>query len=208
MHSDGSDGVPADPDPDPIPDGPSPAARAAAAPGRRPPPPRPDFRMRPRRPESDAGPPRPATAALLAWGSSLALLAGIAAATVLDAPAVRDAIESALAAQNPGSSRRDVADVVSLTLLGAASIAALLAVATLIGMQLLRARRPTGRIVLIAVGTLSIAAAFGFWSLLAEAATSVGAAARWALAPYAVCVFAGVTLLFVPAVRTWMQARR
>ncbi|WP_345349233.1 hypothetical protein [Rhodococcus olei] len=174
----------------------------------RPPPPRPEFHVEPRRPDVGDAAPRQLTVAAWCWIASFAVLIGIAAATLLDLADVRDALEAALAGESPTTSQRDIADAVSLTLLGCAGTAAVLVVAALIGLQLLRLRRPAGRIVLTVVGLLSVGAAFAFWSLLADAADATGGVLQWAPALYAALVTIGVALLFTPAATAWLRSRR
>ncbi|MGW0177251.1 hypothetical protein ACWDUM_25795 [Rhodococcus sp. NPDC003322] len=174
----------------------------------RPPPPRPEFHVEPRRPSTGDATPRPLRAAVGCWIASLAVLIGIAAATALDLADVRDALESSLAGESPDTSSADIADAVSLTLLGCAAAGAVLFVAALIGLQVLRARRAAGRIVLAVVGAASVAAAFVFWSLLADATDATGGVLQWAPTVYVLLVIAGVALLFTPAVTDWLRGRR
>ena len=108
------------------------AAPAPTGPSHRPPPPRPEFRVEPRHPHVDDAMPRQVTAAMWFWFASFAVLIGIVAATLIDVHDVRGALESALAGESPRTSQRDVADAVSLTLLGCGAAAAVLVVAALI----------------------------------------------------------------------------
>ncbi|MFF0817802.1 hypothetical protein ACFYVR_21955 [Rhodococcus sp. NPDC003318] len=197
------------------PDGsaPSPTAPVAgsagqlAEPTHRPPPPRPEFHVEPRHAGRGAAAPGAVRAALWCWVASFAVLVGIAAATVFDLADVRRALEASLAGESPSTSHEDIADAVSLTLLGCASAAALLVVAALIGLQLLRFRRAAGRIVLTVVGALSVGAAFAFWSLLADATDATGGVLQWAPTVYVVFVVAGVGLLYAPTAGSWLRRR-
>ncbi len=184
------------------------AAPAPTGPSHRPPPPRPEFRVEPRHPHVDDAMPRQVTAAMWFWFASFAVLIGIVAATLIDVHDVRGALESALAGESPRTSQRDVADAVSLTLLGCGAAAAVLVVAALIGLQLLRLRRRAGRVTLAVTGALSVAAAFVFWSLLADAADATGGVLQWAPALYAALVTVGVALLFPPPVTQWLRSPR
>lgn len=177
-------------------------------PAHRPPPPRPEFRVESRRPAVDDAPPRQLAVSIGFWIASFAVLVGIVAATVIDVHDVRDALESALAGERPSTSQRDVADAVSLTLLGCAAAAAVLVVAVLIGLQLVRLRRGIGRTVLAGTGVLSVGAAFLFWSLLADAADATGGVLQWAPALYAALVTVGVGVLFAPPVTAWLRTTR
>ncbi|MFE3292372.1 hypothetical protein [Rhodococcus sp. NPDC059234] len=182
----------------------------AEAPGptpHRPPPPRPEFRVEPRHPVADDAPPRAMALATWAWVASFAVLFGIAAATALDLSAVRTALEATLAEQSPTTSHRDIGDAVSLTLLVSAGAAAVLLVAALICLQLLRARHAGARIALAVVGVLSAGAAVAFWSLLADAASATGGVLQWAPLVYAGLVLVGTATLFAPAVGNWLRRR-
>ncbi|MFC9790396.1 hypothetical protein [Rhodococcus sp. NPDC127528] len=183
-------------------------AVAPGPPAHRPPPPRPEFRVEPRHPAADDTPPRTMSLARWAWVASFAVLFGIAAATALDLTAVRTALETALAQQSPTTSHRDISDAVSLTLLVSAGVAAILLVAALICLQLLRARHAGARIALAVVGVLSAGAAVAFWSLLADAASATGGVLQWAPLVYAGLVLVGTATLFAPAVGTWLRAPR
>lgn len=147
------------------------------------------------------------TAAIWCWFASFAVLVGIAAATALDLADVRRALEASLAGESPSTSHHDIADAVSLTLLGCAGAAALLLVSALIGLQLLRFRRAAGRIVLSVVGVLSVGAAFAFWSLLADATDATGGVLQWAPTVYVALVVVGAALLYVPTAGSWLRRR-
>ncbi|MFD4179846.1 hypothetical protein [Rhodococcus sp. NPDC058514] len=178
---------------------------APAQPPQRPQPPRPEFAAAPLRPAPTDDAPRALTVARSAWIGSFAVLVGIAAATALKLSAVRDALESALSAERPGASQRDIADTVSLTLLGCASAAAVLLVAALICLQLLGRRNSAARMALAVVGVVSVAAAVVFWSLMVEAGEATGGVLEWAPLVYAGLVAVGVAALFAPGVSGWLR---
>ncbi|MFC7446437.1 hypothetical protein [Rhodococcus daqingensis] len=182
-----------------------PPQAASPQPPHRPQPPRPEFSAVPLRPAPSETPPRAITVARSAWIGSFAVLVGIGAATALKLSAVRDALESALSAEQPGTSQRDIADTISLTLLGCASAAAVLLVAALICLQLLGQRRSAARIALAVVGVISVAAAIVFWSLMVDAGEATGGVLEWAPLVYAGLVIVGVGALFAPGVSGWLR---
>ncbi|SEL58002.1 hypothetical protein [Rhodococcus maanshanensis] len=182
-----------------------PPQAAPPQPPHRPQPPRPEFSATPLRPAPTDTTPRAITVARSAWIGSFAVLIGIGAATALKLTAVRDALESALSAERPGTSNRDIADTVSVTLLGCASAAALLLVAGLICLHLLGGRRNAARLALAVVGVVSVAAAIVFWSLMVEAGEASGGVLEWAPLVYAGLVAVGVAALFAPGVSRWLR---
>ncbi|WP_246098098.1 hypothetical protein [Rhodococcus spelaei] len=173
----------------------------------RPPPPRPEFRVEPRHPVADGAAPRALSLATWAWVASFAVLIGIAAATALDLSSVRTALEGSLAQQSPTTSHRDITDAVSLTLLVSAGTAALLLVAALICLQLLRARHAGARIALAVIGLLSAGAAVAFWTLLADASSATGGVLQWAPLAYAGLVLVGTATLFAAQVGDWLRRK-
>lgn len=172
----------------------------------RPPPPRPEFAVAPLRGDAgEASTPRAVTVARSSWYGAFAVLGGIAAATLLDLSDVRGALAATLAEQQPGAARHDVTDTVSLTLLVSAGVAAVLTVAALVGLHLLAGRRRVARMALAAIGAVSVAAAIGFWSLMADAGEATGGVLRWAPFGYAGLVLVGVAALFLPPVGRWLN---
>ncbi|SDD52785.1 hypothetical protein SAMN05444580_1052 [Rhodococcus tukisamuensis] len=144
------------------------------------------------------------TFARSAWYGAFAVLGGIAAATLLDLSAVREALAATLAEEQPDAARHDIADTVSLTLLVSAGVAAVLTVAALVGLHLLAGRRRVARMALAAIGAASVASAVGFWSLMADAGDTTGGVLRWAPFGYAGLVLVGVAALFLPPVGRWL----
>lgn len=145
------------------------------------------------------------TIARSAWYGAFAVLGGLAAATLLDLSAVRDALAATLTEQQPDAATRDIADTVSLTLLVSGGVAAVLTVAALVGLHLLAGRRRVARMTLTAIGAASVAAAVGFWSLMADAGEVTGGVLRWAPFGYAGLVLVGVAALFFPPVGRWLS---
>ncbi|MFE5700574.1 hypothetical protein CJ179_09765 [Rhodococcus sp. ACS1] len=174
----------------------------------RPVPPRPEFAVTPLRAAPTDATPKAVAVSLSAWVGSFVVLAGIAGAIALDLGAVRDALEASVAADNPGDSATDITDTVNLTLIGSGAIAVVLILLGLLGIQLLRARKPAGRITLAVVGVLSAAGGVGLWTLLSDAGDATAGVLQWAPLAYSALVAVGVLALFAPGVSPWLRRSR
>lgn len=144
---------------------------------------------------------------LSAWVGSFVVLAGIVGAVALELGAVREAVEASVASDNPGDDAQDITDTVNLTLIGSAAISVVLVLLAVLGIQLLRARKQSGRIGLFIVGALSVAGAAGFWLLMSDAGDATAGVLQWAPVAYGVLVTVGVLALFAPGVSAWLKRR-
>ncbi|NLE79930.1 MAG: hypothetical protein GX610_10190 [Rhodococcus sp.] len=170
-----------------------------------PPPPRPEVAITPMRTTPSDRIPKAVTVALVAWGASVVLLAGIAGAVLLDLADVRNSLERAVSAENPGDDPADIADTIGLTLIGSAGFALVLALVTALGAQLLRRRKASGRVVLAATGVAAVAGGIGFWMLMSDAGDATAGVLQWAPLAYCAVVAVAVIALFAPNVGAWLD---
>lgn len=170
-----------------------------------PPPPRPDVAITPMRTTPSDRAPKAVTVSLAAWVASVVLLAGITGAVLLDLADVRNSLERAVSAQNPGDDSADIADTIGLTLVGSAGIALVLALVTVLGAQLLRRRKASGRLVLAATGVAAVAGGIGFWMLMSDAGGATAGVLQWAPLAYSAVAAVAVVALFTPSLSAWLD---
>lgn len=147
--------------------------------------------------------PAAVTVSLAAWVASVVLSAGIAGAVLLDLSDVRDALERAVAANNPGDDPADIADTIGLTLVGSAAVALVLALVTALGAQLIHNRKPAGRVVLTLTGVVGAAGGVAFWMLMSDAGAATAGVLQWAPLVYSAVVAVAVLALFAPGTTRW-----
>lgn len=143
-----------------------------------------------------------------AWVGSFVVLAGIAGVVVSSLTDVRAALEASTAQDNPRYSPTDIADAVTVVLVGSGGAAIVLALLAILSLQLLRARKTAGRIMAAIVGAVSIAAGLGFMSLTSAADAVSGGVLMWAPLLYCALVAVAVIAPFTPRASTWLGARR
>ncbi|MDG3015685.1 hypothetical protein [Speluncibacter jeojiensis] len=172
------------------------------------PPPQPAFTTVPRTFHREpAAAPRVLSWASRSWFASIAALAITLVNAAVDRSALRSALESGLAAQNPGTSAQNISDTVLLTLLGCATVAVLLALAEGLCIFRLLAGSSGARTLLAALAFLNIAGLIGAWQLLADGGSVAGGALRWGPVAQGVLIVLGTALMFTPAVGRWLAGR-
>lgn len=179
--------------------------RTSTPPG---PPPPPAFTAVPRTFQREE-PAAPLTLSWLryVWLASFAALAVTIALALVNLGAVRTALESGLAAQNPGTSHQNLSDTVLITLLGSAAAAVLLALAEAMCLVQLHARSAGARNLLAALGILNIGGLVVVWRLLTDAGAAGGAVLRWGPVAQGTLIVAGLALAFAPPVGRWLSSR-
>lgn len=151
--------------------------------------PDPELRPRPERPEFVVEPLRARQEAtgsgvafrvtLSAWAAVLLVAVGLAAVVALSYDAVRRSLETSVAQDSSGASTTEVADTVSVTLLGSAAVGAVLLILAGVGLTLARAKRSVAGAILLPVGLAATGAFVLFWSFMTDTADVLSGALRW-----------------------------
>ncbi|MDG3010139.1 hypothetical protein G4X40_08240 [Rhodococcus sp. D2-41] len=152
-------------------------------------------------------PPRVLSWASRCWFASFAALAITLINAGVARSALRSALESGLAAQNPGTSAQSISDTVLLTLIGCATVAVLLALGEGLCMVRLHAGSSGARTLLAALGILNVVGLVVVWELLSDAGSVAGGALRWGPVAQGALIVAGLAMAFTPPVGRWLSGR-
>ena len=145
----------------------------------RPQPPRPDVAVEPLRPRQEPiASVRPRVATAL-WTLTAALILALAAVIALNWESVLSGVETAVSEQDSTASAADVRTTASATLLSSGAASAVLVLLGFVALNLLRNAATTSKIVMGAVGLLTVGAAVTFSTFVSDASAVLGGVLEW-----------------------------
>ncbi|WP_068055892.1 MULTISPECIES: hypothetical protein [unclassified Rhodococcus (in: high G+C Gram-positive bacteria)] len=145
----------------------------------RPQPPRPDVAVEPLRPRQEPSrSARPKVASAL-WTLTAALILALAAVIALNWESVLSGVETAVSQQDSTASAADVRDTASATLLSSGAAAAVLVLLGFVALNLLRNAAVSSKVLMGAVGILTIGAAVTFSTFVSDASALLGGILQW-----------------------------
>ncbi len=146
----------------------------------RPQPPRPDVAVEPLRPRQEEPTPSvlPKVATAL-WALTAALVLALAAAIGLNWESVLTGVETAVSQQDSTASAADVRNTASATLLSSGAAAAVLMLLGFVALNLLRGAATSSKVLMGAVGILTIGAAVTFSTFVSDASALLGGVLQW-----------------------------
>ena len=145
----------------------------------RPQPPRPDVAVEPLRPRQEpTSSVLPKVAGAL-WALTAALILALAAVVALNWESVLSGVENAVSQQDSTASAADVRNTASATLLSSGAAAAVLVLLGFVALNLLRNAAMSSKVLMGAVGLLTIGAAVTFSTFVSDASALLGGVLQW-----------------------------
>lgn len=149
----------------------------------------PELRPRPARPEFVVEPLRPrqeptgtgvaVRAAVWAWVAVAVVMVGLGAVAGLEYRSLRSVLEATVARDGSGATASEIADTVTVTLLGSAAVAIVLLLLAGLGLALASSRRSLSGTLLLIVGLATVGAFVLFWSFMSGAGAIAGGVLQW-----------------------------
>lgn len=113
------------------------------------------------------------------WALTAALILALAAAIALNWESVLSGVESAVSQQDSTASAADVRNTASATLLSSGAAAAVLVLLGFVALNLLRNAAMSSKVLMGAVGILTIGAAVTFSTFVSDASALLGGVLQW-----------------------------
>ena len=132
--------------------------------------------LRPRHEPTPSILPRLAT---VLWTSTAVLVLALAAVIALNWESVLSGVESAVSQQDSTASATDVRNTASATLLSSGAASAILVLLGFVALNLLRGAATSSKVLMAAVGILTIGAAVTFSSFVSDAPAMFGGVLQW-----------------------------
>ncbi|OZE34275.1 hypothetical protein CH259_19920 [Rhodococcus sp. 05-2254-4] len=145
----------------------------------RPQPPRPDVAVEPLRPRQEPSRSVLPKGASALWTLTAALILALAAVIALNWESVLSGVETAVSQQDSTASAADVRNTASATLLSSGAAAAVLVLLGFVALNLLRNAAVSSKVLMGAVGILTIGAAVTFSTFVSDASALLGGVLQW-----------------------------
>lgn len=145
----------------------------------RPQPPRPDVAVEPLRPRQEPTSSVLPKVANALWALTAALILALAAAAALNWEPVLSGVENAVAQQDSTASATDVRNTASATLLSSGAAAAVLVLLGFVALNLLRNAATSSKVLMGAVGILTVGASITFSTFVSDAPALLGGVLHW-----------------------------
>ncbi|OZF04240.1 hypothetical protein CH302_02115 [Rhodococcus sp. 15-2388-1-1a] len=113
------------------------------------------------------------------WALTAALILALAAAIALNWESVLSGVETAVSQQDSTASAADVRNTASATLLSSGAAAAVLVLLGFVALNLLRNAAMSSKVLMGAVGILTIGAAVTFSTFVSDASALLGGVLQW-----------------------------
>lgn len=113
------------------------------------------------------------------WAVTAALILALAAAIALNWESVLSGVETAVSQQDSTASAADVRNTASATLLSSGAAAAVLVLLGFVALNLLRNAAMSSKVLMGAVGLLTIGAAVTFSTFVSDASALLGGVLQW-----------------------------
>ncbi|OZC84998.1 hypothetical protein CH274_05530 [Rhodococcus sp. 06-418-5] len=165
----------------------------------RPQPPRPDVAVEPLRPRQEPTSSVLPKVANALWALTAALILALAAAAALNWEPVLSGVENAVAQQDSTASAADVRNTASATLLSSGAAAAVLVLLGFVALNLLRNAATSSKVLMGAVGILTVGASITFSTFVSDAPALLGGVLHWG--PFVVAGASAATTLVALAPR-------
>lgn len=165
----------------------------------RPQPPRPDVAVEPLRPRQEPTSSALPKVANALWALTAALILALAAAVALNWEPVLSGVETAVAQQDSTASAADVRNTASATLLSSGAAAAVLVLLGFVALNLLRNAATSSKVLMGAVGILTVGASITFSTFVCDAPALLGGVLHWG--PFVVAGTSAATTLVALAPR-------
>ncbi|MDV8023435.1 hypothetical protein [Rhodococcus sp. IEGM 1330] len=165
----------------------------------RPQPPRPDVAVEPLRPRQEPTSSVLPKVASALWALTAALVLALAGIVALNWESVLSGVETAVLQQDSTASAADIRNTASATLLSSGAAAAVLVLLGFVALNLLRNAAMSSKVLMGAVGILTIGAAVTFWTFVSDAPALFGGVLQWG--PFVVAATAAATTIAALAPR-------